>query len=173
MAFRLPSLVAEYPLVFSGDPALELPAIPELTPESTPEVIKQAQERDTQLRVARETGDWPRITRSGEQPTVFWCRQIHGMALTWLQGEAVRGELGNAEGTELAFRLALVRVENLGGLKVKTERFDDQVLVSETTLNTIYDIGRDANLPELGRAIVLELGGLALLRAMQGVPPKS
>jgi hypothetical protein len=174
----VPSLLHPTPLAFSGDPALDLPLVPDLAPtEGDPEVLARhrlaVEQRDTALRVARETGHWP--THAGAQPTLFHVRSIHGTALTYLLGEIRRRELTTDQAMELAFRLAVIRVENLGTLAIRRDQRDADGLglVTRDTMDLIYGIGRDAGDAQLGRAVVAEIGTLVMQRAMEGVPPKS
>lgn len=155
--FQPMSLQNAFSLVSGEDPGLELPADPE--------------ERETALRVARETGRYDKITRAGESLTVFRCESIHGAALTWFQGEVARRGLTDAESIELAFRLALIGIDNLGSFKPKFERATPRLLAM-SSLDEIYDIGRAEGNASLGRSIVLELGAFVLERAVKGVPPK-
>jgi hypothetical protein len=172
----LPSLQREYPLVFSGDTALDLPSIPDVDDLSqlTEEQRKAIEERENKLRVARETGRWYEILKGGQHATVFWFRSIHDDTLTWLGGETMRRRLSEVEAATLAFRLALVRVENFGAFKLQHETRDGHRMVKEESLRPLYNLGLDLDPPlPLGRALVLELGALVLIRAKEGVPPKS
>jgi len=173
---RLPSLISEFPLCFSGDPALDLPIVPELADGASEEVVKERnaalEEKTRKLRVARETGRWDQITKSGQTPTIFRFIPVHGTKLTWMQGERVRRNLDWQEGLELAFRIAIKEIDNIGKLELAFEIIDGQRLLKRECLDQLYDIGRDAGNPNLGRAVVLELGGFVVERAYQGVPPK-
>jgi hypothetical protein len=177
---RLPSVQFEYTLVFSGDPALNLPEVPDLAEEEAdPAVLAKhkelATERGRLLRVARETGNWGALLHAGAEPTMFQMRPIHGMALVYLSGEATRGQFVKAETVALAFRLALMRIDNLGGLQVKRDAkaANGLGLVTAATMEKIYDIGLDLGTPQLGRSVVAELGEIVLERALEGVSPKS
>lgn len=172
---KLASLQHEYSLVFSEDPALDLPEIPNLAEDAPAEDVKRratlALEREHKLKVARETGRWSEIVRAGTEPTIFSVAPITGSALTWLQGESRRRKLGNEEGTELAVRLALRKVVNLGALEVQHDFENGHRLVTRATMDALYAIGHDAGDPTLGRRLVLELGSLVLVRAMAGISP--
>lgn len=173
--FRPQSLHEEFSLVFSGDPGLELPEVPEIPKEGATEqqvLLRDhaLQERLTVLRVARETGRWP--VKSGSEVTVFRMRSIHGTKLTWLRGEALRLNLSSDEGFELAFRLAIKAIENFGKLELKFDSERGQKLMTLDSLDELYSIGRDIGAPLLGRSIVMELGNLVMDRAIAGVPPK-
>jgi hypothetical protein len=154
-----PSLQGDFPLVYSADPALSLPEDPV--------------ERATALRVARETGNWRPILLAGQEPTVFACAPLHGSALTWLRGEASRGEWSQEELFEYAFRLSIRRVDNLGALQIGHElTARGHKIQTLASLDELYDIGRQVN-PLLGRLIVQELGAVIVARAAETLPPKS
>jgi hypothetical protein len=177
---RLPSVQFEYTLVFSGDPALNLPEVPDLAEdEADPAALAKHKElfaeRERLLRVARETGNWGPLLHAGAEPTMFQMKPIHGMALVYLSGEAARGQLVQAETVALAFRLALMRVDNLGAFQVKRDAkaANGLGLVTAATMEKLYDIGLDIGNPNLGRSVVGELGQIVLSRALEGVSPKS
>lgn len=149
-----PSLQNEFALVFSGDPALDLPA--------------DETERNEALRRARETGNWPLL--AGAEPTLFKCRPLTGAPVTWLIGESGRRRLSQQELFELAFRMALTGVTNLGSLKVKhTLSEDGHKLVDSATLAAIYAIGDGS----VGHQVVIEIGAEVLGRAMEVIAPRS
>jgi hypothetical protein len=150
-----PSLQSEYALIYSGDPALNLPA--------------DETERANALRIARETGRWTAITHVGQEPTAFLFRPIHGVARTWMANQARAKELTPDAVIELVFRLALVRVDNLPGLVLKHERVEGLPILTLAAMDQIYSLG----VGELGRELVVELGDIVLTRTLQGVPPKS
>lgn len=147
-----PSLHRAFALVYSGDPALDLPA--------------DTKERERVLASARETGHWP--TFAGQEPTLFTCRSLHGAPLTWLLGEARRKQLSQDELCELAFRLALTEVVNLGNVQVQREVRGEQLQLTADTLAAIYAIGDGT----VGIQVVLELGAAVLRRAMEGIAPR-
>ena len=150
-----PSLQSEYALVYSGDPALNLPA--------------DEAERANALRIARETGRWAAITHAGQEPTVFLFRPIHGVARTWMANQARAKSLAPEAVIELVFRLALASVTGLPGLELKHERVDGLPILTLAAMDQFYSIGEG----ELGREVVAELGEVVLTRTIQGVPPKS
>lgn len=131
------SVLHEYALIWQGDSALKQPAIP---PEVEPladepaeafearkaardaEVAKLRDEHEAAWIHAIETGKWDALKVPGATPTVFWCRPIPGS--TWrafldhIANPA--NELGGWQRTSLAFRLAVVRVDNFApGFKVE------------------------------------------------------
>jgi hypothetical protein len=152
-----PSQQLEYTLIFSGDPSLVLPS-------------DQA-ERAKALEVARETGQWAPLIRSGEQPTLFHVRPVHGMLLDWLLGEMRRRSLIAAETNVLALRLALRRVEGLGEHKVELERIGAGVgnydMATTAIVEALYSI------EGIGNQVVQELGDYVFGRALGGLRPKS
>jgi hypothetical protein len=166
---RAPSLQFDYTLVFSGDPALSLPD-PATAPDDQRDAVTK--ERLRLLTVARETGAWGDITISGEQPTIFRMRSIHG-ELAWIQGESQRRRLTTPEVAELAFRCALKAIGNLGSTKVEhTPNADGIVLVAKSTVDYIKAFGIEYGQPALGHSVILELGLIALERAAEGIAPK-
>jgi hypothetical protein len=181
MAFRLPSLQREFVLACSFDPALDMPEVPKIDRSKASEdeiklVEKLEKERAEKFKVACDHGRWDEITKKGESLTLFTCRGIHGPGVNWLRGEASRHERQMDEIYELAFRLGVKGVENLGSLKISAESFefvDGQQLLTRATLERFTDVGRDMDNPELGPMIVKEIGALLFLRAIQGVPPLS
>lgn len=154
--FRAPSLQHEYTLVFSGDPALDLP-------------VDEA-ERETALRVARETGNWEPILKQGQIPTLFHVRQLTQSSARWLGGEIRRRRLEPGEISVLALRLALRRVDNFDGHRVRHEQIDDQELATIATIDMLFEV--DPSNLDIGRTLVDELGSLVLQRASEGISPK-
>lgn len=140
-----PSLQSEYGLVYSGDPALDLPA--------------DEAERENALRVARETGDWSKLVKPGEQPTVFNV-QLSGRAFTRVQDCK-----GNLQICEAAFRYGVRGVRNAGELKVKQVRIDGLTALSDETLDQIYEMG--------GAACIYEIGTLIYQRTAELLSPRS
>ena len=123
-----PSLIKEYTLIYSGDPALALPADPK--------------EREQALIVARETGNWQPLVVAGEQPTLFQCRPLPGTTFEWLVGEwGFRAKLGRkptgAEGLLLTFQLGVRKIENFGGVPITFEDEADERLLSRDTTDLL------------------------------------
>lgn len=175
------SLQREFTLCTSLDPALDLPEIPVLAPSEDTEENRAAveevrKERERRYRIAIETGRWD--VKPGETATLFTFRTIHHTTLTWLRGEIRRQVLSEEEIFEFAFRLALKEIANLPkpidikhqALNLTGRKID---LVSERTMEALYDIGREIGEADLGRQIVLELGAIVALRATEGVRPLS
>lgn len=170
---RPPSLQAGFDLVFSGDPALDLPDVPKLDPATATadELATRdhiAAERTQKLKVARERGNWAAITKPGQKPTVFKFEPVGGSAVRWWQGESERHRLTTMEDIELIFRLALVEVDCLGGFELKRDHSGKFPLVSVKSMDALYAAADGA-----GAALVMELGMLVVERALGGVPPLS
>lgn len=160
-----PSLQREYTLCFSGDAALDLPAVPAAPDDETPE---QRKEREAPLTIAlknaRETGNWP--IKPGQTPTVFRFRPVGGSAVRWWFGESQRQALSALEDIELMFRLALVSVDGLPGVTMQHDKRGKFPLVAVSTMDQIYASGA-------GVAAVTELGAYVAERSIGGVPPLS
>ena len=151
-----PSIQKEYTLIFSGDPALDLP--------------EETEARDLALKVARETGNWP--IKPGQEPTLFGLDPMSGMALTWMYSEMARKELTQIEIAEMSLRLTLKSVTNFGSHSVTFDTGGPFRLVSSQFINTLYSFGVDLGTPNAGRTVIGELGGVAFLRAREPVSPK-
>lgn len=147
--FKPKSLVSEYTLIYSGDPALDLP-----TDEA---------QRDAVLKSARETGKYP--IKSGEHATVFRVRPIPGTSYSWFTAEVRRKDLSGLEMFELAFRLALKSIDNFGDVKVKRIKVDGHELATREVLDALYTLG------DVGRSIVAELGAIVTEHAADGISP--
>jgi hypothetical protein len=153
---RPPSQQFEYTLVFSGDPALNLPT--------------DAAARDKALEVARETGQWSPILHSGEMPTTFTVRPISGALLDWLISEGRRRDLSTAELNVLSLRVALTKVDGFGDNRVTTESAGHE---GEFRIATVNIIDALYAIDGIGRAVVQELGDIVWRRACGGLRPKS
>ena len=147
------SLQSEYTLIYSGDPALQIPA--------------DAAAAELAFRVARETGKWDALIKSGEQPTLFHVRPIPGTSWTWFLGEFNRRSLVQLEAAELALRLALRGVANLGEHKVKLAERDGHEIAAREAFDLLYSLGDG----ELGRGVVSELGSIVIQHAHEGIGP--
>jgi hypothetical protein len=123
-----PSLVREYDLVWSQDPALDAPVREHEESDDAWNERNAAWEK--RLNVARETGDWSGVLKPGQQPTVFQCRRIR--TDYWRRLQAEFGESGVIEATLTAVRLAVYGIANFGAVKIEREkghpRYDDQLL---------------------------------------------
>jgi len=149
-----PSLITTYTLIFSGDPALVLPADPK--------------ERTHALELARETGRWETLIGPDQTPTTFELRPLPGTAFDWWMGTVRRERLSDAEANALLLRLALRKVEHFGAHRVELHRLEGQELATPAIIDALYAEGGEA-----GRQIVAELGGEVFARAERALRPKS
>jgi len=165
-----PSIIAkEFPLVYSGDPALDLPPF---APDAAGDDEKKSalKARLHAFKVACETGDWAAITKPGESPTVFYFTPTPGLGLDYFESTAANAArakkpLSAQEMGALVFRIALRRVENLGKLKVDFEEVDGYRLVSATFVEALYQFG------QIGRDLVSELGAAAFEHIRSALSP--
>lgn len=149
---KAPSLRGPYNDHFSEDPAFL-----QLATDATPEQIA---EYTAKLTAATETGNWSplRVEGAGE-PTTFVLRPIPSSAFGQLV-DLQRGGTGENETLELAFRIALASVSNLGEAKVsfvEDPRFGR--IASASFLETAGIHGA------LGVRIVREIGSRIIRRA--------
>ena len=142
-----PSLQHEFDLVFSEDPALDLP-------DASTEDGKK--ERERVLKVARETGKWP--IKPGETPTLFRIEPLSGLAIEYVEGEMLRKQLTDDEAKTLIFRIGVKTILNLEGVEVAWTKIDDRRALSDDTTNSVLSIGAAEGLPGVGRAIVNQIG---------------
>lgn len=155
---KAPSLVSEYTLIYSGDPALSLP--------------DDADERARVLRVARETGKWDELLTGNEAPTLFHFRNLTRTEWAWLTGEMGHStehgrSLSAVEANDLAIRLALRNVENFGAHKVERKRYRGDIwLASTKIIDAIY-----AEAGKYGEDILGEFGSHVIERARQQLGP--
>ena len=160
-----PSLQHPFTLCFSGDAALDLPAVPPAPPNETPEQMAVREgPRNLALKNARETGNWP--IKPGETPTIFRFRPVGGSAVHWWSGQSQRESLSALEDIELMFRLALDGIDGLPGVTVQHDKRGKFPLVTVATMDQIYASGA-------GSAAVIELGAYIAERSIGGVPPLS
>lgn len=147
-----PSVQNEYTLIYSGDPALNLP--------------EDEAERKRVLDQARETGNWEPLL-GGEPPTLFRIRPLFGDTLNWWDGERGRLQLGGLEAAALALRLTLRKVENLPGVKVELQKERGQLMVKPETIAALYEAcGDEAQL------VIQELSAFVIERAAAALRPK-
>lgn len=161
------SIQGTYTLVFSGDPALDLPSVPTVADDADDKAKEAAKaavaERDRVLKVARETGNWP--IKPGESPTLFHFDHINGTARDYLDGEVQRNKLAPGEFASLIFRLAIRRIDNFGDLKVKLDRRDGFKIATTDVINELRAT------PSVGDLIVAELGGVVAVRTFESLDP--
>lgn len=155
------SLVSEFSLIYSGDPALDLPAEPE--------------ERARVLKLAQETGKWPLV--EGQSPTVFHFKSITRTELGWLLGELQhstqpahdRRPLSPLEFDDLVFRLAIRSIDNFGthSGKADRKRYRGDIYLASTDLTDAIH----AACGELGASILAEFSAHLIERAQGGIRP--
>lgn len=145
-----PSIQTEYTLIYSGDPALNLP--------------EDEAARDHALSQARQSGDWRALIREGESPTLFHFGQITRTQRDWIVGEMQRRQLCAPELDALIVRVGLRRIENLGPHKVTRTKSAAAGfhLVDEDTINTLEN---------LSAALIPELSGVVWERATNPLRP--
>jgi hypothetical protein len=180
------SVLHEYPLFWLNDPALKQPEIPpecEPIADEAPEAFAARKaKRDEKVEEARdehertwarciETGRWDELRLPGKQPTSFVCRPIPGA--TWRAFlDHVRNpdnEIGDFQRASLAFRLAVIRVENFApGFKVervehKNKRGEPSglgLVLDEKVTDVLDNITMDIVMA-LGTAVIKQRGGPA------------
>ncbi len=160
-----PSIQGTYSLVWSGDPALNLPDV--------------GPERDRVLTDARDRGDWSGLIIAGQQPTVFHFRKLPKSVFDWVIGEHTSSSrfkrpLSEDEGYTLLFRAALKSIDNWPGYeKIRPESFgeDCPVIAHESVTNALAAI--DPNDPTVGASLIGELAILVLRKERSGIGPKS
>lgn len=155
------SLVKEYTLVWSGDPALALP--------------DSKEERDKALELARETGVWDSLIKPGEKPTLFQVRPLSGRLLDhWIKRCQ---NLTRAQSFALAVRLCLRSVVNWGEHRVRHMDDPEDLEIQMTTpdiIDALYAVGGVGDTEQsIGRSIVEELGILMVTRGAIALSPKS
>ncbi len=170
MALRPPSLQKTYDDFYSGDPAFEQAPVdpPEnATPEDA-KYIEDAQiEHGRRIRVARETGNWSSLLKTGGNPTKFVMRPVSGSVFRALMDRLSAGKFGVLSLQQLLFRAAIVNVVNLDeGVDAKVET------VTLEGIGTIATADIADRLDSLDKGIVRELGDEAFRRA-RDVAPKS
>jgi hypothetical protein len=144
MLARLPSVQQPYDDYYSGDPAFEQPVDP------------------VKLERARETGDWSPLLIEGKAPTKFVMKPLSGDLKRKLHDRMKAGTIGLAETMSIAFRAAVVSIENFSA-PFQPVTFADYGKVAPV------DVTNDLDAIDL--AIVNELGSEALNRA-GGLSPK-
>lgn len=152
---KSPSLVNEFSLCFSGDPALSLP--------------EDETERERVLNEARLTGRWDSLVKGNDQPTVFQFKNLTRTEFNWIAGESTRRNLHALEINDLVVRVALREVENFGKHKVRRVKVNDEPAVWAATTDIIDAIHAEAG--KAGDAILLELGNHIYARAVQQLGP--
>lgn len=160
---KAPTIQGDYSLVWSGDPALNLP--------------DPGEERDRVLTIARETGRWTDLVVTGQAPTVFHFKRLPKSVFDWIIGEhqhsSIYGRpLSQVEGYSLFFRCALKSIENWGEHgKFKPTSMGGVTMAPESIVDAIGRV--DPNDCMIGAAILGELAQLVWMRETAGITPKS
>ena len=175
-----PSLVAEYDLVYSGDPALDAPPHPErahgISDDDHVEALKAFYSSEVwqawlaRLRVAQNAGTeaaWSAVLKPGEKPTRFVMRQVPGTVWRKVLDQINTGKLDEATGAALVFRTAIVGIRDLGVDGVDVTMETDAVLRERIAARSVVD-----KLDAIHPAIVSELGNV-VWRRMNNPDPLS
>lgn len=153
-----PSLQTTYTLVWSKDPALDLP--------------EDEQERERKLRNAQLTGNWHELIKQGQQPTVFHFRNLSRSDLNWVVGETQMSSehgrpLSSLESDDLMLRLALQSIDNLPGVTIKHGRVGSQKKVATPeSIDAVFSAA-------VGESILSEFALHIAQRASHQLPPLS
>ena len=146
-----PSIVRDYDLIWSKDPALDAP---EREPNETDDAWAERESNwEKRLTVARETGQWDGVLKTGQQPTIFRCRRIS--TLHWRRIQTDWNEVGPYEAVLSALRLAIQDIKNFGSIKIERERGNDRfgdALLAGTVVDVLREI--PGLIDELGLAVI-------------------
>lgn len=149
MITRLPSNQHHRDAFWSKDPAFR-----QLAPDAD-DAAREAHAR--KWRVAEQTGNYGEVLIGGATPTKFIMQPIRGDVVRKLVDRGIAGRIGVLERAQLAFRAAVVAVENFGDVTVK------QV---ESEYGPIAELALANLLDECAPGCVNELGSAALDRAL-------
>lgn len=149
MITRLPSNQHHRDAFWSRDPAFM-----QLPDEATDEQ-KAAHARKWKL--ARQTGNYGELLITGATPTKFVMQPIPGHVVRRIIDRVIAGRVGGLEQASLAFRAALVTIENFGDVAIKP---------TESDYGTIADVAITNLLDGCAPGCVNELGNDALERAL-------
>ncbi len=146
-----PSMVRDYDLVWSKDPALDAPV---REPDESDDAWAEREAAwEKRLTVARETGQWDGVLKVGQKPTIFRCRRLS--TVHWRRIQADWLSDGPVETVLTALRLAIQGIENFGSIKIERERgherYGDALLASHV-VDMLRDI--DGLIDELGLAVI-------------------
>lgn len=163
-----PSTQGDYSLVWSGDPALNLPDVGD-------------PERERVLAEMRDTGKWDDRIRDGEKPTIFHVRRLPLDARNYVMGERENSsefdgrKLSDDETGYLFLRVALRSIENWSGPKVRIARVSEDSEITAATVESLNALGAvaDAEGRNVGKSIVDELAFLVFSKEMSGLRPLS
>jgi hypothetical protein len=160
---RPPSLIKQYDEYWSEDPAFEqAPKHP--GDSASEEEIKSYKEADadytTRLFAAWDTGNWQSLrVQGGGEPTKFLMRPLPSEAGGVLADMRKAGS-GDNELHTLAFRIALLGISNLEGVKVAPT--DDERFGRIASLSWMTDVGLTG---ALGMRLINELGSRVIYKA--------
>ena len=180
------SVLHEYALIWSGDPALKQPEIP---PEVEPfadeppdafEARKAARDKEAEALLgefqrayarAIETGKWDALKRPDARPTVFRCRPIPGpLWRQFMDHDLADPGVGDYSRPALAFRLAVTAIDNFApGFKVERVDHVDR-FGNRTGLGLVLSDEAVRVLDDLDPMIVTVLG-YAVIRNRRGPSP--
>ena len=159
---RLPSLVRDYDLVWSGDSAIRQP--PTLSAEPTDAEKAALADYEQAIKVARETGNWASLVLENQVPAKFVMRQVdrnawRALADLWALPKDNPRRIGDHSMLALVFRLALKNIAGVEGLEVRRAVDShwgwDMALPEVVTLLDMVD-----------PSIVTELGGIVLQKIL-------
>ena len=155
MALTALPLTDSFPLAWEWDPALD----------------RERPNFDDEYRICVETLDWDRLCIPGQKPTLFHFRPMRD----GVQRALLDMGVGTLSGFALAFRLCLVRVENLDGAPpVERKRDPEHPKLGDMATTKIVDYLFPIPLAvnQQTGSIVTGLGAIVLSRCM-GLSPKS
>lgn len=163
---RLPSLQRTFDLYWTSDDALEQPpAAP--ARDASPEEHAAHKEADAayhaKLRAAWETGDWSPLLIPGKSPTKFVCAQVdreiwRSIMERHLLPADNKQHISNQRMYSLVFRLAVVDIVGLDGVKVRREHDEEWGWTMATRdIVNVLDAGSMHIVSEIGAVIASKL----------------
>lgn len=160
-----PSLLKPYTLIYSGDPALDLPA---LAADNASDDEKKAaiDRRNLALKNARETGGWQ--IKPDETPTLFHFEPLNARARDRIEAEIAvdaSKRLGPTDFASLVFRLAVRRIDNIGDVTIAFSDAGGYQVASEDLVAYIRD-----TFGIVGDRVIGELSQLVMQRTFSISP---
>jgi hypothetical protein len=179
------SLIGDYHLVWSHDPALDAPPQPDAivrvdgeTDDAWAERRKEYEATDAvkawaawqeRLRIAQQTGKpaaWQALMKPGQQPTLFRMKQIPATQAGRLMSIARNSDMDiTFETMPLAFRVGLAGVEQWAPGSDFT--FKEAV---DATFPKLGRIAEESVVDRLGLPLIVELGSVVLRRCQEADP---
>jgi hypothetical protein len=171
------AVLREYPLAFSGDPAFRHPdTVPPPLPgehedpeafgarldEWKDDMMKRGGEFAQAFMRCTEQQDWSPLLVEGRLPTVFRVRQVSGSMWRAFQGFAVRHRLLDRECAALAFRLAVVRIEDQHAGVISDKEVHREPSGQASALGEVLAASVVDRLDAIDKLIVDELGQAVL-----------